>query len=81
MPAPLSQQYGEPMTQLVQGRERLKSTLQLISARDNNGSVAARKKNDRKIAISIETLEQATNQLEKDVDEMLAQMTQGKQDG
>lgn len=53
----------------------------MISARDNNGSVAARKKNDRKIAISIETLEQATNQLEKDVDEMLAQMTQGKQDG
>lgn len=78
MPPPLSQQYDEPMTQLVQGRERLKSTLQMISARHSHGSVVARKKDDRKIAISIETLEQATNQLEKDVDEMLAQMAEGK---
>lgn len=50
----------------------------MISGRNQHGSVAARQKNDRKIAISIETLEQATNQLEKDVDEMLTQMTQGK---
>lgn len=70
---PLSQQFVEPVTQLACGREKLKATLQKISTRDNNHSMTALDKNNWKIGISIETLEHATNQLEKDVTEVLAQ--------
>lgn len=79
-PPPLAQQFNEPVTQLAEGRKKLKSTLHEIATRDKNGSseAMALNRNDRKIGISIETLEQATNQLEKDVTEMLSQMTQRK---
>lgn len=71
-PPTLAQKFDEPKTRLAKGREQWKAMLQTISTQNIDGSVAALKKNDLKIDVRIEALNQVTDQLNKNVTDLLA---------